>query len=527
MKNKYFYLMFIIIVLVFSSSIYSSVKDIKIKKANNFQTNESISNQSDFYFLNEGWENGFNTWITKDEADIGTKWNLTSWSAYDGTGESWHLADTSLGTNGGYGNSWYQVLDTDPITLSETGLQLTFYHRYSVEAPGGAPSGYNGWDGMNVRISTDNGATWIVLTNPTPEYTSSSLYSFGFEHHEGANIPGWAGSLDTWTLVTFDLSAYASKTVIIRFAFASDADYSTANDSTLFGWEIDNILVTNSSGTLYSNNGTLNGLTPKNFAVLGGNLWRIGTDNPFDSLSFASCNTDSNTYLPNMRNSLSSKYVLLSPLVTDIYFDFELRGTFTDNNEFPNIDYFGVYIQVQGESNKRFISNLTEKPNGDNFIYSGPPANWSLFSNVYSTGKFNLKALKGKKIRIIFEFYSDADTPIGSGLQIDDVGIYTPNTVSVKDGNKNNYPLGFELKQNYPNPFNPTTKINFAVAKESQVNLSVYNVLGELVSVLVNQQLKPGYYQYELNASNYVSGVYIYRYEAADFVSTKKMILLK
>ena len=100
------------------------------------------------------------------------------------------MADTSLGTNGGYGNSWYQVLDTDPITLSETGLQLTFYHRYSVEAPGGAPSGYNGWDGMNVRISTDNGATWIVLTNPTPEYTSSSLYSFGFEHHEGANIPG-------------------------------------------------------------------------------------------------------------------------------------------------------------------------------------------------------------------------------------------------------------------------------------------------------------------------------------------------
>ena len=62
-------------------------------------------------------------------------------------------------------------------------------------------------------------------------------------------------------------------------------------------------------------------------------------------------------------------------------------------------------------------------------------------------------------------------------------------------------PISYELYQNYPNPFNPSTTIKFAVPKESDVNLSIYNVLGELVSTLVNEEMKPGYYEYEFNAS--------------------------
>jgi len=92
-----------------------------------------------------------------------------------------------------------------------------------------------------------------------------------------------------------------------------------------------------------------------------------------------------------------------------------------------------------------------------------------------------------------------------------------------------NFPdqMTYTLEQNYPNPFNPTTTIKFAVTKESNVNLSIYNVLGELVSTLVNEQLKTGYHQYEFDASNLASGVYIYRIIADDFVETKKMVLLK
>jgi len=88
-------------------------------------------------------------------------------------------------------------------------------------------------------------------------------------------------------------------------------------------------------------------------------------------------------------------------------------------------------------------------------------------------------------------------------------------------------PIEYALEQNYPNPFNPNTVIKFAVPKESNVNLSIYSVLGELVSTLVNEQMKPGYYEYEFNTSNLASGVYLYRIRTGDFVETKKMVLMK
>ncbi len=83
------------------------------------------------------------------------------------------------------------------------------------------------------------------------------------------------------------------------------------------------------------------------------------------------------------------------------------------------------------------------------------------------------------------------------------------------------------LSQNYPNPFNPSTKIKFAIPKESNVDLSIYNVVGELVVTLVNEHLNAGYHEYEFNASKLSSGIYIYRIKADDFVETKKMVLLK
>ena len=91
----------------------------------------------------------------------------------------------------------------------------------------------------------------------------------------------------------------------------------------------------------------------------------------------------------------------------------------------------------------------------------------------------------------------------------------------------NTLPISYELSQNYPNPFNPSTKIRFAIKKASDINLTIYNVVGELVVTLVNEHLNAGYHEYEFNASNISSGIYIYRILADDFVETKKMILLK
>lgn len=198
--------------------------------------------------------------IFKEEwPDNDAYWHPDNWNAYQGTGLSWWVADTATFTPGGYNNVWHVVLETDPFDLTGDQPVLEFYHRYALEGPAGASdhdSRYDGWDGINVRISSDGGETWEVLTDPFPAYTCTSLWSFGDIHNEGPGVPGWAGSLDEWTRVSFDLSSHLNNSVLIRFDFASDAGYSSQDDNELFGWQIDNIEVRSNSSLLYSNSGT-------------------------------------------------------------------------------------------------------------------------------------------------------------------------------------------------------------------------------------------------------------------------------
>ncbi|MCB0731358.1 MAG: T9SS type A sorting domain-containing protein [Ignavibacteriae bacterium] len=88
-------------------------------------------------------------------------------------------------------------------------------------------------------------------------------------------------------------------------------------------------------------------------------------------------------------------------------------------------------------------------------------------------------------------------------------------------------PTEFALGQNYPNPFNPATTIEFALPKDSDVKLVVYDILGGEVAQLVKGDLKAGYHQINFNAANLASGVYFYAIKAGDFVSVKKLVLLK
>ncbi|VAX24563.1 Glycosyl hydrolase, BNR repeat precursor [hydrothermal vent metagenome] len=84
-----------------------------------------------------------------------------------------------------------------------------------------------------------------------------------------------------------------------------------------------------------------------------------------------------------------------------------------------------------------------------------------------------------------------------------------------------------KLVGNYPNPFNPTTTIRFDLAKESDVVINIYNVLGEVISTLVNQKMTSGKHKVEFDASNLSSGIYYYRFSTSDFVDVKKMMVIK
>ncbi len=90
-----------------------------------------------------------------------------------------------------------------------------------------------------------------------------------------------------------------------------------------------------------------------------------------------------------------------------------------------------------------------------------------------------------------------------------------------------NTPSGFKLEQNYPNPFNPTTTIGFALPTQSDVNISVYNVVGEKVAQLANSNMVYGNHIVIFDGSDLVSGMYVYKITAGNYVSIKKMMLLK
>jgi hypothetical protein len=88
-------------------------------------------------------------------------------------------------------------------------------------------------------------------------------------------------------------------------------------------------------------------------------------------------------------------------------------------------------------------------------------------------------------------------------------------------------PDNFSLSQNYPNPFNPETKIKFDVPKASFTKLIIYDLLGREVTTLVNEELKPGTYGVDWDASAFSSGVYFYKIISGDYSETKKMVLIK
>jgi hypothetical protein len=88
-------------------------------------------------------------------------------------------------------------------------------------------------------------------------------------------------------------------------------------------------------------------------------------------------------------------------------------------------------------------------------------------------------------------------------------------------------PVKFYLSQNYPNPFNPVTRINYGIAKPSNVKISIYNLLGKEVASLVNEFQQAGNYFVNFDASKLSTGVYYYRMEAGEFTEVKKMTLVK
>jgi hypothetical protein len=139
-------------------------------------------------------------------------------------------------------------------------------------------------------------------------------------------------------------------------------------------------------------------------------------------------------------------------------------------------------------------------------------------------------------------YYSNGETPdscqisvtiannsgpvsLGSYFLMDD--LLFQGTVTGIDKNSDEIPYNFALMQNYPNPFNPSTNLSFVIGNSSFISLKVYDILGNEVATLVNEEKPAGSYEISFDASNLAGGVYFYRLTAGNYSDVKKMMVMK
>ncbi|MCL5020859.1 MAG: choice-of-anchor D domain-containing protein, partial [Bacteroidetes bacterium] len=129
----------------------------------------------------------------------------------------------------------------------------------------------------------------------------------------------------------------------------------------------------------------------------------------------------------------------------------------------------------------------------------------------------------------ILSQYSSSSTILNDGYELipRDTNDIKHVVIQGISGRTNGIPDKFYLSQNYPNPFNPTTTIEFGLPKEAQVQIAVYNVLGQRVAVLVDAVMKAGNHRIAFNASRLASGVYFYVMRAGENIFKHKMLMMK
>lgn len=141
--------------------------------------------------------------------------------------------------------------------------------------------------------------------------------------------------------------------------------------------------------------------------------------------------------------------------------------------------------------------------------------------------RVNLSGIGERAVK--FRLATSTNTEFGYGLanRIADENILAKGSYQSINYQGNLAVTDYALEQNYPNPFNPSTTIKFQIPADGFVTLKVYDILGNEVTTLINEEKPAGRYEVNFNASSLASGVYIYKIQAGSFISSKKMLLLK
>jgi hypothetical protein len=198
-----------------------------------------------------------------------------------------------------------------------------------------------------------------------------------------------------------------------------------------------------------------------------------------------------------------------------------LKWKFPDNTEIPAGGYLIVWADEDGKAISGLHANFKLSATGEIIMLFDKDTNGNKLLDSVTFGFQNPDQSFGR--------YPDG----ASKWQIfshPTPGAQNDNTTSVAENS--NLPAAFSLEQNYPNPFNPSTTINWQIAVGCNVTLKVYDMLGREVTTLVDEFEPAGSYNTKFSSEIYrgeslPSGIYIYTFQAGQFIQSKKMIVLK
>ena len=223
-----------------------------------------------------------------------------------------------------------------------------------------------------------------------------------------------------------------------------------------------------------------------------------------------------------------------------------------------------IYVDGELAAQTNIILTIANANNSNLLLGESPGFPGRVFNGkidevrIWNVSRTQLQIQSTMNTILTGEYYSTSDSGLvgywrldeGSGQTTQDLSVYSNNAtlgtsanpdasdptwvqaniliVNVEDVIKSNsMPTEFSLSQNYPNPFNPATRINYSLPYKSLVQIKLYDVLGNEVATIVNEEKPAGIYEVEFDGNRLSSGVYFYQLSAGSFIETKKMILLR
>jgi len=289
-----------------------------------------------------GWKSGdLNKPPQFNENELWKLINDTPISYPGTTNYTWFPGDLSVGIYGGYISGRIIYLQSPAIDMTAAAnTTLTFKFKMNLEGLDADPP-YDGWDGWNVRAST-NGTTWATIIPTSPAYNSTNMYCFGY-NGEPEPTPGWGGDMTAlvnptldangWATATFDLSAYSTATTLyIRWVLGSDPGLDTEDDIAMYGVVVYDINIAGTAYTFTSPTDMQGFTTDFSNEDLSEPVVDQWTVRPFAAASsepnVLTCGEENNGvwfYAYDMINYIESPWITL-PEGGDIFVDFKFSG---------------------------------------------------------------------------------------------------------------------------------------------------------------------------------------------------------